>query len=508
MKPILSIVKLTDSQRAVVESDGNIKINAVAGSGKTTTLVEYAKARPMDKILYLGFNRSVKEEALRKFASEGIGNVRCETAHALAYGNTVRKHGYTVRQSNLKTSDVVKLLDLPMNKENLTFCYVVKEMVAGYCNSDFGTLTDYTQSEDSVDVDNKNFTKQQVIDGASQILTLMNSKKTEITHDFYLKKYHLSNPKLDQYDIILFDEGQDASPVMLDVFMNQSAKKVIVGDTHQQIYSWRGAVNSLEKVDFSMMELCESFRFNREIATVANAILDFKRQIGLPEPSKLKGLGKSKLPSGKSSFGIMARTNVALLKEAIEMMNNNPRALFYFEGNFNSYAYASDGSSLYDVLNLQNYRFENIRDAVIKTMRSMDELAEYVEDTKDAELAMMMAIVKKYGNDIFRIMRDLKDCIVDDKSKADFVFSTMHKAKGMEYDRVHLTSDFLTTTDVDDFINGISEMSQKEINEAINLLYVAVTRTRSELTMYSSCLPTELVEALGSKPDSNIIFYS
>jgi superfamily I DNA/RNA helicase len=49
----------------------------------------------------------------------------------------------------------------------------------------------------------------------------------------------------------LFDEGQDASPAMLAIFLKQKGVKVIVGDTHQQIYAWRYAVNSLAKADFT-----------------------------------------------------------------------------------------------------------------------------------------------------------------------------------------------------------------------------------------------------------------
>jgi len=55
---------LTQEQHDIINSTGNIKINAVAGSGKTTTIIEYANARPKgSKILYLEFNRSVKLEA-------------------------------------------------------------------------------------------------------------------------------------------------------------------------------------------------------------------------------------------------------------------------------------------------------------------------------------------------------------------------------------------------------------------------------------------------------------
>lgn len=81
---------LTPEQRSIIQSTGNIKINAVAGSGKTTTVIEYAKARPkQSKILYLAFNKSVRIEASKRFADQGIEHVKVETAHSLAYKHIV-----------------------------------------------------------------------------------------------------------------------------------------------------------------------------------------------------------------------------------------------------------------------------------------------------------------------------------------------------------------------------------------------------------------------------------
>ena len=79
-------MKFTLQQQTILASEGNIKINAVAGSGKTTTVIEYAKTKPAHaKILYLAFNKSVKLEAEQKFAQHKLLTVRIETAHSLAF---------------------------------------------------------------------------------------------------------------------------------------------------------------------------------------------------------------------------------------------------------------------------------------------------------------------------------------------------------------------------------------------------------------------------------------
>ena len=83
-------MNLTAEQSEIINSTGNIKINAVAGSGKTTTVIEYAKSRPRtSKILYLAFNRSVKLEA-RKIFEQRIEQYRVKTAHSLVrFFNTI-----------------------------------------------------------------------------------------------------------------------------------------------------------------------------------------------------------------------------------------------------------------------------------------------------------------------------------------------------------------------------------------------------------------------------------
>ena len=80
-------------------------------------------------------------------------------------------------------------------------------------------------------------------------------------HDGYLKLWALGRPKLG-YQYILLDEAQDTNPVVLGVLADQSAQIVYVGDKHQQIYEWRGAVNAMAKIKgCDETYLTQSFRF-------------------------------------------------------------------------------------------------------------------------------------------------------------------------------------------------------------------------------------------------------
>lgn len=194
----------------------------------------------------------------------------------------------------------------------------------------------------------KNFFKN-IVAGTKSLFEKMDKGEIDVTHSIYLKKFQLDSPAL-KYDYILFDEGQDASEAMLDVFLKQNAVKVIVGDTHQQIYSWRYAINSLEQVSYTVLYLTQSFRFNEEIAFLAMKILGWKKLIMDYQPINIWGSGKNGEIKSKA---VIARTNLALLQDAIvSVCKEKLYKRIYFEGNIVSYTYARDGASLYNVLNL------------------------------------------------------------------------------------------------------------------------------------------------------------
>ncbi|RYY97391.1 MAG: ATP-dependent helicase [Chitinophagaceae bacterium] len=491
----------TPEQQAILSAPGNLKINAVAGSGKTTTLIQYAASRPAGaRILYLAFNRTVRTEAEARFAALGMTNVRVETAHSLAFRHVVPANGYRVRATGYSTRELAALLGLSAAGEKHgahILANHVGKFVAFFCNSDARRVqelnyTDLVQEEKARAFVRTHYA--QVEQGTRLLLARMDNGSIECTHDFYLKKFQLMEPRLD-YDYILFDEGQDASPAMLDVFLRQRAVKLIVGDTHQQIYGWRHAVNALDGVDFPTYALSTSFRFGPPIASLAVSVLSWKGYLGDMPLVDIKG-GSKRAAEGKSCATI-ARSNLGLLLQAIRFITDNRSVQrIYFEGNINSYTYADEGASLYDVLYLSNGKHDKIRDPLLKGMKDLDELGEYIEKTEDASLSTLVEIVKEYGNEIFDLLKSLKSKHVGDgeRGTAEMIFSTVHRAKGMEYDTVHLASDFLTEAKVER-IAADKKASPARVFEEINLLYVALTRTKYWLHVPEAMLPKNYTPA-------------
>jgi len=414
----------------------------------------------------------------------------------------VYRSNYKVRSQGYKTNEIAELLGLQGNGEKHAEYIIanhINKFIAYFCNSDKRKVQELNYLDIVTDPVARTFVAanyQYIEKQARIVLGKMDKAEIEITHDFYLKKFQLANPQLG-YDYILFDEGQDASPAMLAIFLQQAATKVIVGDTHQQIYGWRYAVNSLEKADFTTYHLSTSFRFAQPIADLAVDVLQWKEQLTTHKPVSINGKGKSKT---KATVAVIARTNLGLLLKAIEYVTEKKEIKhIYFEGNINSYTYADEGASLYDVLNLQNGKRDLIRDSLIKAMKDMEELKEYIEKTEDMQLGMMVEIVKEYGNEIPSIIKAIKDKHVpnDEKEKADIIFSTVHRCKGMEYDIIHLANDFINEEKLEKTLADTKKeaLNKTKLNEEINLLYVAITRTKHALHIPEELMPIDFPPA-------------
>jgi superfamily I DNA/RNA helicase len=105
---------------------------------------------------------------------------------------------------------------------------------------------------------------------------------------------------------------------------------------------------------------------------------------------------------------------------------------------------------------------------------------------------MMVEIIKEYGDSIPGIIKMIKEKHIDDndKNKAEIIFSTVHRCKGMEYDSIELVNDFMTKERLEKIKADPKEKFDiSKLSEEINLLYVAITRTKDTIYIPESLLP-------------------
>jgi F-box protein 18 (helicase) len=307
------------------------------------------------------------------------------------------------------------------------------------------------------------------------------------THDFYLKLYQLSKPKL-PYTHILFDEAQDASPVMLDIFKRQHhATKVMVGDSSQAIYGYRMATNALQSVDYEQYSLTNSFRFGEYNARMANNILSWKKDIGKYTPGTvtINGVGGTK---DRNTKCYISRSNIGVLESLIDEGAENVPQSFYLEGGIKGYPIFGYNSVLNDVMSLYYSKHSQIKNPFIRSCSSVSELVKKAESIGDNEIKGFAKLVNIHGGDLRKHIKHLKGRMNPERSNADVIFSTVHKSKGLEYDEVILANDFVNYSDIKLFAEHYRNLEKKdifaekrreELNEEINILYVAVTRSRN-----------------------------
>ena len=108
-------MELTAEQRDIVDfplRHGEIlKVVAFAGTGKTTVLEQFARARPSLRLLYVAFNKSVQQEAEQRFPT----NVHCRTIHSLAW----RSEGLRFRHklvNQIRANQVMDWLNLDQHE--------------------------------------------------------------------------------------------------------------------------------------------------------------------------------------------------------------------------------------------------------------------------------------------------------------------------------------------------------------------------------------------------------
>lgn len=457
----------TDEQTEIINLDLTpgqcAKIIAFAGCGKTTTFVDYASKRPTDDMLYLAFNKSVEIEAKTKFGP----NVVPKTVHALAWHYAGRK--YKNISNGLKVWEIAKNLRLPLYN-----AAIVRASLENFLNSaDMCPLPDHVVPDELQKL--KVGYEEDVADLLAALWTGMQNEQIPMTHSGYLKLFQLQKPKL-QWPTILLDEAQDTNPVTLALVTDQlkyGTKLILCGDPYQQIYSWRGAVDAMAKVDCKTLRLTKSFRFGKNIADVANKLLS-----GLLN-EKTPIIGTEQKDDNSKKHCIICRTNAGLFISAANQkdfsVTGEPRFLGLLD-------------DLSDIHRLASGR--QPKNKIFAFYRSFAELLEKATECLDYELQIKANIVKTYGSELPTMIHRVRDNLVSsDTTNINLV--TGHQAKGLEWTQVSLGSDFpdLQTPEgkTKKVTKNAEKNSESELStEEANLLYVACTRAKRTLNPGSS----------------------
>lgn len=490
---------LTQEQLDIINAkEHSFKINAVAGSGKTTTLLEYAKNNTNLKILYLAYNKSLQISIQEKLKQYNLSHMKISTIHALAFNKT-QAFQYNLC-NDLKIQVIENSLCEYERVVNQRINYfpipeyiaLIKDLVNFYCNSSLIALDDTLLEKYKTQTDlGANTTKLlekdplRVLAHLKHMLSSMKNKKIDATHDFYLKMFYL-NKKLCtnlDYDLILVDEAQDISDVMIGIVEAQKCRRIYIGDSFQQIYSFRYATNALAKIDLPQYNLSKSFRFGNNYAKSLQDSLNKLYSLSTNRLLKISGI-EAQTKTGKDSINfdkqycVIARSTFGLIQEIVHLIHDDKK--IYFEGGYSSYSFMNQ--TVYSIFYLKEKKFDKISMGEIKEFESIYELEQFSKETRNQDYLNVIKFINAYGDNIFEINKKIKEKLTTIKEEADIIFTTTHKSKGLEYDQVIMANDFITKKEI---TNQKNKMSFTQTIEELNIYYVAATRAKKAIDMAS-----------------------
>ncbi len=466
-------MRLTDEQKAIIGATGRVVcVNAYAGTGKSTTMRAYALAHPDERILYLAFNRSVAIEARRKMPP----NVFATTAHGLAY-NAIGKSYKHKMGEDLRPGELIdnKWVEFPPGYSNVgkyLFCQGVIRVLHHFLQNDIDSFDDIDplalKEEAPGNLSVFPFTR--MIECAEQLWVRMCDPVDPVPmlHDGYMKLYSLMRPNLGkEFDTIQVDEAQDSNPTLLTIIRNQDEPRImLIGDRHQQIYSFRNAVNAMGELHPDQtFSLTGSFRFGEEVAWRANQLIEEWKG----EKTHIRGLGENtrvndlSVISTNPGEAYIARTNAGVLNRAFRAADRKMKV--YFVGGISGYR-LGDFMDAYFFM-----RGRKPKNPLFAGFERWRDLVQVAKRTGDPELNGIVGVVfsnSGKGVDLPDQIRKVRAAAVSNPAEADVILCTAHKSKGLEFPVGSLEEDF------PELGEKWSEGSLTE--DEINLLYVAITR--------------------------------
>lgn len=451
---------------------GNAVISAVAGSGKTTTIIkalEYIK--PNRKVLFLAFNRSIVEELRSRITRE---NTYIMTTHSLGY--SMIRNKYRGKEISIDEKKYVKQA-IEMGYESKDVRYL--KNIERLC--DFSRFYLAKNKEEIENVASK-FGITPLDDEINIAYELLEWGKNSLSEDNLVIDYtdmiylpNALNLRAIKYDFIIIDEAQDLSISQMNLFekcIKMGSRFIAVGDENQSINGFAGSdmesFNNLkDKPNTITLPLSTSYRCPVNVVKFAQKIYD---GIKASEHAELGFINmNANINDIKDGDMIICRYIEPLTTLYIKLITNNIKC--FING-------SDIGENLINIVSFtksnelhgENGLLNEIVNELIKfgQINGTDSI-DYDNKKEQYNVIKILSNNLKSKDELINKIR----MIFVDNEKEGIMLSTIHRSKGLEADNVYILNSYLTPSK---YAKCAWEMTQER-----NLMYVSYTRSKKIL---------------------------
>jgi DNA helicase-2/ATP-dependent DNA helicase PcrA len=483
-KPIhADIVEMAKKGTFPTKYDGSLAVRARAGTGKTTTIIEAINYAPEAKILLAAFNKKIAEELALKLKNP---KAEAKTLHSLGF-SYVRRNWDKVRVDNDRSERLVRTLDPSMPD---VMANMVKKLAA--CGKNSAPFPKQSVMEDlayTFDLipdeqwDDDGWSVPRIAHLAMQLMDL--AAKPDGTVDFDDMVFVPVRNKWVRpwYDMVVIDEAQDMNPTQLLLAQGackKTGRVIVVGDDRQAIYGFRGADSySIDRLKNELhateLGLTITYRCPKNVvASVQHLVPDYVAAPTAPEGIYGSASYEQMIEKADVSDFVLSRKNAPLVAVCLRFLRKGKRCMI--EGkdvgkNLVAIVRKLKAKSIPDFMEkLTAWEDKQVERLHAVKKKSAEAKIEQVHDQAETlrELATDMAGIPELEARINTLFQETP------AGKRDFIrCSTVHKAKGLETERVWGLVETLYPG------RGRIGMDKNSIEEQ-NIEYVMKTRAKNE----------------------------
>ena len=459
----------------VKDQSGNAVIEAVAGSGKTTTLLMALKETKGSSSTFVAFNKAIVNE----IASKCPEHVQVKTIHSLGFA-AIRAAFKGVKFNNDKLKVILanhfpKSVGEEVNKENKKKANFISKVVPLLK----GCLTQYEDKHKVAEVLNHFGMDDKLLKETFEIIvSVMEECKQQTSmidfSDMCWLPVVLDLP-LRKQDFLFIDEAQDLNRCQMELVKKAGNRVIAVGDRYQSIYGFRGANSEaipslIEELEATALPLSICYRCPKSHIELAKQLVPHIEAFESNEEGDVNTINRGEMGEKvKEHDLVLCRCNAPLVSAAFELIKSGKKATIR----------GKDGMDI-QLINLA------------ARMNALD--LRDLNDKLDAHIAEESARLERTGNNMaLQVLVDKVDCLkvfiemsddingmegnirkIFSEEKGAIILSTVHQAKGLEADNVFILAPELLP----------HPMAEKdwEIAQENNIHYVALTRAKKSLT--------------------------